>query len=320
MPASLPQRVSRSRYALLAWAAIALAILPGRSAEAVSRRDISQVYKGLTDSGASLKNEFLEPVALPVPVADVLDSWSFEGVTTTNTGTLPVVGGTGASADSGVLTGGSAFTGLHASSATIWTNPVGNGSAKSVSSDHWGVGDYYQFSFSTSGYTGITITWDQTGSNTGPRDFKVQYSIDGSAFTDASGTNSTYAVTNDSWSGSGSPKTVSRRTLDLSGVGTLTNQSAVYIRLVCNSTAAISGTLGTGGTDRVDNFVVNGTAQGGTPTPTPTPTDPSGTGSANPASVLPGGSTLLSVNVTPGTNPTSTGLAVTADLSLIGGS
>src|SRR5262249_48172776 len=133
-------------------------------------------------------------------------------------------------------------------------------------------------------------------------------------------------VTNDSWSGSGSPKTVSRRTLDLSGAGTLTNQTAVYIRLVCNSTAAISGTLGTGGTDRVDNFVVNGTAQGGTPTPTPTPTpkptptDPSGTGSANPASLLPGGSNLLTVNVTPGTNPTSTGLAITADLSLIGGS
>jgi DNA/RNA endonuclease G (NUC1) len=51
-----------------------------------------------------------------------------------------------------------------------------------------------------------------------------------------------------------------------------------------------------------------------------TPTDPTGTGTANPSTVLPGESTLLTVNVTPGTNPTSTGLAVTADLSSIGGS
>ena len=50
------------------------------------------------------------------------------------------------------------------------------------------------------------------------------------------------------------------------------------------------------------------------------PTNPSGTGSANPNSVLPGASTLLTVNATPGTNPTSTGLNVTADLSSIGGS
>jgi predicted extracellular nuclease len=50
------------------------------------------------------------------------------------------------------------------------------------------------------------------------------------------------------------------------------------------------------------------------------PTSPSGSGSANPASVAPGGSTLLTVTVTPGTNPASTGLAVNADLSAIGGS
>jgi len=58
-----------------------------------------------------------------------------------------------------------------------------------------------------------------------------------------------------------------------------------------------------------------------TPTPTPTPasTSPSGTGSANPISVQAGNSSLLTVNVTPGTNPASSGLAVTADLSSIGG-
>jgi DNA/RNA endonuclease G (NUC1) len=49
-------------------------------------------------------------------------------------------------------------------------------------------------------------------------------------------------------------------------------------------------------------------------------TNPTGTGTANPATVTTGDSVLLTVNITPGTNPTSTGLNITADLSAIGGS
>src|SRR6185503_12735857 len=48
-------------------------------------------------------------------------------------------------------------------------------------------------------------------------------------------------------------------------------------------------------------------------------TDPSGSGAASPNSVLQGETSTLSVTVTPGTNPTSTGLVVTANLSSIGG-
>src|SRR5262249_50739929 len=43
-------------------------------------------------------------------------------------------------------------------------------------------------------------------------------------------------------------------------------------------------------------------------------TSPFGTGSAVPSSVSAGGTTMLTVNVTPGTNPPSTGLSVTGDL------
>lgn len=50
------------------------------------------------------------------------------------------------------------------------------------------------------------------------------------------------------------------------------------------------------------------------------PTNPSGAGSASPNSVLPGETAKLTVAVTPGTNPASTGLTVTANLSAIGGS
>jgi hypothetical protein len=50
------------------------------------------------------------------------------------------------------------------------------------------------------------------------------------------------------------------------------------------------------------------------------PTPPTGVGAAAPAVVDAGDTALLTVSVTPGTNPTSTGLAVAADLSGIGGS
>jgi DNA/RNA endonuclease G (NUC1) len=50
------------------------------------------------------------------------------------------------------------------------------------------------------------------------------------------------------------------------------------------------------------------------------PTNPSGTGSANPSTVARGSSTVLTVNVTPGTIPASTGITVTGDLTSIGGS
>jgi predicted extracellular nuclease len=49
-------------------------------------------------------------------------------------------------------------------------------------------------------------------------------------------------------------------------------------------------------------------------------TNPTGSGAASPASVAQGGTTLLTVLVTPGANPTSTGIVVTGNLSSIGGS
>jgi predicted extracellular nuclease len=48
-------------------------------------------------------------------------------------------------------------------------------------------------------------------------------------------------------------------------------------------------------------------------------TNPAATASANPNAVNQGSSTVLTVNVTPGTNPSSTGITVTADLSAFGG-
>ncbi|MEN3331631.1 MAG: hypothetical protein V7641_996 [Blastocatellia bacterium] len=62
----------------------------------------------------------------------------------------------------------------------------------------------------------------------------------------------------------------------------------------------------------IDDFSLtpNGGGSGGAP---------SGVGAANPATVNPGGTTLLTVQVMPATNPPSSGLAVITDLTAIGG-
>src|SRR5205814_1119572 len=54
-------------------------------------------------------------------------------------------------------------------------------------------------------------------------------------------------------------------------------------------------------------------------TVTSSSTSPTATGNAAPSSIQPGGTTLLTVAVSPGSNPISTGIGVTGDLTSIGG-
>ncbi len=109
-------------------------------------------------------------------VNDVLAKWTFEGATPTGTTTTfgPIA------TDFGI---GGAASGVHANPAT-WSSPVGNGSGKSFSVNTWSAGDYWQFSTDTTGVSNIGFEFDQISSATGPRDFKMQYSTDGSTFTD----------------------------------------------------------------------------------------------------------------------------------------
>jgi hypothetical protein len=188
----------------------------------------------------------------------VLAKWTFEGVTTTNTGTTPTFSVGSAQADLGVKAATSNFTGLHASAATVWSNPAGNGSLKAVSSNTWGVNDYYQFSLSTTGYAGISVSVDHNGSGTGPGIWKFQYSTDGTNFTDFG---SPYTIPASITWNNATPNAAGTTTFsfDLSSVTALNNAATVYFRVVDNSTTSISGgAVGTGGTSRVDNITVSG--------------------------------------------------------------
>ncbi len=171
--------------------------------------------------------------------ADVLANWTFET-------SVPATAGPHA-AEGGVV-GGNA-TGFHTSSATVYSNPSGNGSNESFSSNNWSTGDYYQFSVDTTGYENITFGWSQIRSGTGPGDFNLEYSTNGgSSFS----TVLSYAVVgggSDFWSSSSTHLTSIYAPQAVSGAD---NAGVVLFRLTSLVTTA------SGGTNRVDDIIVSG--------------------------------------------------------------
>jgi hypothetical protein len=169
--------------------------------------------------------------------------WTFESTVPTTAGPYSPEVGSGSA--SGFHTG-----------AAVYSSPAGNGSAHSYSSTLWAVGDYWQFKVSTLGFENISISWNQAGSSTGPRDFILQFSNDGTSFTQVG---NAYQIPLSDWSTTTFHNGFAFNP-DLSGFASLImNQSDVYFRLVDNSTTAINpGSVSSGGTDRIDNFTVTG--------------------------------------------------------------
>jgi hypothetical protein len=145
---------------------------------------------------------------------------------------------------------------LHTGNAA-YTSPSGNGSAHSFSANTWATGDLYQFASSTVGFANILVSYDQVSSATGPGKFNFSYSTDGVTFTTVA-TDYTVLVNTspNAWSSS-TPIATTTYTYDLSSVTALNNVSAVWFRIIDDSTvSAGGGTVATAGTDRVDNFTI----------------------------------------------------------------
>jgi hypothetical protein len=191
---------------------------------------------------------------------DVISQWTFEtaspgGTTTTN-------GPWGAEFG---LAGGfpaSQATGVHATAST-WSSPAGNGSSKCFSVTNWAAGDYWQFqtdSTVSGGLSNIGLQVDQTSSTTGPRDFTLSYSTNGTTFTNFAN----YSIqpnANPAWSSAGAVAPLGLDTYDfnLSSITALNNFSTIYFRLTAASplVAAQQGsTPAATGTSRVDNVTV----------------------------------------------------------------
>ena len=189
--------------------------------------------------------------------ADTLALWTFEvspPADLTDSATIA-----GLLADSGTGTA----SGVHASAATDWSTPSGNGSANSLSANTWAIGDYFQFSTTTVGFEGVKVGWAQTSSGTGPGEFTLAYQVNGGGYTDYLNytvlPNQAGAPGLGTWGGT--EITGYNYLVDLSAITALANASTVDFRLVMRTTADSTppGAVAAGGTSRVDNFVVTAT-------------------------------------------------------------
>ena len=190
----------------------------------------------------------------------VIAGWSMTtAIAAATTGTNYTYG----AADLGALTSGTSLSGYHALSATTWSSPGGNGSTYSLSSNNWSSGDYYQVSMATTGYSDISVSWDQTRSGTGPSAFSLSMSTDGGAnFTTLL---ASYTVVQAGLAGTGT-----------TNWNTTTNQTGFTTTSIIGISAANKGnillrfnslsTTASAGTGRVDNISVTGAV---VPVPTP---------------------------------------------------
>ena len=195
--------------------------------------------------------------------ADTLASFGFDAYTA---GSVGMLSGTLAP-DSGT----GAASGSHAASAT-YSFVAGNGSAKSFSSNTWAVGDYYQFQISAPGYMNLAVSFDMARSATGDPGFNLLYSADGTTFslftsfsvyaptttgtsTFTSGGGGTTTASGVPAFASGSSNSAFNLSFDFSAVTALNNIATDFFRVVANTTPG-----STSGTDRIDNFIVTGTA------------------------------------------------------------
>jgi hypothetical protein len=209
---------------------------------------------------ATMQNLTVSGTVLPKSSGKVISlaNWTYEASLPSNSGPYaPEVGTQTATAQA---------RSVHIISPTGYS-AVGNGSAKSSWADNWAVGDYYEFRISTLGLIDIHLGFDQTSSSTGPRDFKISYSINGGAsFSDLS----TYSVPESAggvigWNNS-TVNPTSSLSFDLSSFLALNNQSSLILRLVCASSTSLSGgSLGGTGTSRMDNVLVSALSPDTTP-------------------------------------------------------
>jgi MYXO-CTERM domain-containing protein len=166
------------------------------------------------------------------------------------TGTNYVYG----AADAGDAAAGTSLSAFHALAATTWSSPAGNGSTYSLSSNNWSVGDYYQISVSTTGFSDIYLAWDQTRSSTGPSSFRVDMSTDGTNFSTILASYSVIQAgltgTNTlAWSAANGVQ--GAFTTTVASIAGADNQATLIFRFVNLSTVAA------GGTNRIDNIVVS---------------------------------------------------------------
>ena len=203
-------------------------------------------------SSANLTLTILEPANTN---SVTLAKWTFESATNTGSGTTSP----SYRPEEGLQTNTASASSVHSASAT-YSLPAGNGSAKSFSANYWAMNDYFEFTMNSSGYRSLKLKFDQTGSSTGPLQFKLAYSVNGTSFTDYANYDIPRATASSAivWSATSSNSN-STLSFDLSSIGQLANKTNLIFRLLQRSTNTIGGSSPSSqGTSRVDNVEISG--------------------------------------------------------------
>jgi hypothetical protein len=129
---------------------------------------------------------------------------------------------------------------------------VSGATSNSVSATKWNTGNgtkYWQIKFVSLGYQTLTLSSKQRSSNTGPRDFKVQYQIGYTGtWADVPGA---VVLDSNNWSYG----VLSHIALPLA----CDNQDTVYLRWIMTSeTSANGGAVASAGTSRLDDIIILG--------------------------------------------------------------
>lgn len=122
---------------------------------------------------------------------------------------------------------------------------------KCARANYWKNGSgskYWTVNFTTSGYENIKFWSKQSASgNTGPKNFKVQYSLNNSTWTDVTGATVTCAT---NWT--------TGVLEEISLPEACNNQATVYLRWIMSSNSAISGNMSNNTYSYIDDIVVKG--------------------------------------------------------------
>ncbi|MDR1198780.1 MAG: Ig-like domain-containing protein, partial [Prevotellaceae bacterium] len=219
----------------------------------------SQVYyvaiNSVADTAGNLTTlqsvTFTTEAGTPQPAGTVLAGWTFPAEDPSSaTADLGIAGNIGVK----TISRESGFSGNY-------TYPVGYAptneyitgttATRSISTEDWNLDDEsWIISFTTTGYEEIKFYSDIRSSNTGPKNFRIDYSFDGSSWTP---TGNTVAL---------SGTAMSQLNGDLPAA--CDNQATVYLRWINpDNVSANGGTVAAAGANRIDNIVIAGTLLSG---------------------------------------------------------
>jgi endonuclease G len=269
-----------------------------------------------------------------IPLAEGTPPQTFDGIGTTATATLPTdfkadrpatvrtvasyaTAGTATTAVGGANLSSTASNGIYNFGSGTTTTGADRAIGFLSSGSATQSGNLYGLYVNNTGgpLSGVRISYDVEKYRNGlnPAGFRLQlyYSLDGSSWTSAGSDFLTSFPADTANTGFATAPGVTVNIVDKTLQVAVAAGANLY--LAWNYSVASGTTTTNAQALAIDNISAIGVGAVG-------PTNPSGSGTASPSTVVAGNSTLLTVTVVPGANPTSTGITVTADLSSIGGS